>query len=46
MAKNKEHINFATEILSDMKKKLTKYRIALIISLTGNVIQAVVWFIR
>lgn len=46
MAKNKKHINFATEILSDMKRQLIRCRIALIISLTGNVIQAVVWFIR
>ena len=46
MARSKEHMNLATEILSDMKRQLIICRIALIISLAGNVIQAAMWFIR
>ena len=46
MAKRKEQENFVTELLSDMKRRLIRCRIALIISLAGNVIQAAMWFIR
>ena len=46
MAKKKEPINFATEILSDMKRQLTRCRVALIISLAWNVIQAAVLIFR
>ncbi len=45
-AKEKEHMNHATEILSDMKLQLIRCRIALIISLAGNVIQAAVLIFR
>lgn len=45
-AKQKKRVNLATEILSDMKKQLTKYRIALVISLVVNMIQATMWLIR
>lgn len=38
--------NLATEILSDMKRRLIGCRFVLIISLAGNVIQAAMWFIR
>ena len=34
-------INFSTELLSDLKRKLIRCRIALIISLTSNVIAAI-----
>lgn len=44
MKDNRE--NFATEIISMVKRKLWRCRVALIISLAGNVIQAVMWFIR
>ena len=33
MAKGKERMNLATEILGDMKRQLTRCRVALIISL-------------
>ena len=46
MAKGKERMNLATEILSDMKRQLIRCRVALIISLAGNVIQVAMWFIR
>ena len=46
MAKGKERRNLATEILSDMKRQLIRCRVALIISLAGNVIQATVLIIR
>lgn len=46
MARSKEHMNLATEILSDMKRQLIRCRVALIISLAGNVIQATVLIIR
>ena len=42
MARSKEHMNLATEILSDMKRQLIRCRVALIISLAGNIIQAAV----
>lgn len=42
MARSKEHMNLATEILSDMKRQLIRCRVALIISLTGNIIQTAV----
>ena len=46
MAKRKENMNLATEIIWGMKKRLIICRIALIISLVGNVIQVAMWFIR
>lgn len=36
----------ATEIIRELNRCLIRYRLALVIALTGNVIQAVVWFIR
>ena len=45
-AKKKEGKNLATEIISIAKRKLWRCRIALIISLTGNVIQAAVMIFR
>lgn len=42
----KENMNFATEILSDMKRKLIRCRTALIVSLIGNVILAAVLIFR
>ena len=45
-AKKKEGMNLATEIISMAKRKLWRCRIALIISLTGNVIQAAVMIFR
>lgn len=44
MAKDKEEMNFATEILSDMKRRLIRCRTALIVSLAGNIILAAVLF--
>ena len=46
MARSKEHMNLATEILSDMKRQLIRCRGALIISLAGNIIQAAVLIFR
>ncbi len=46
MAKGKENMNLATEILSDMKRRLIGCRIVLIISLVGNIIQAAVLIFR
>ncbi|MCI9328215.1 MAG: hypothetical protein HFJ00_18830 [Lachnospiraceae bacterium] len=46
MARSKEHMNLATEILSDMKRQLIRCRVALIISLAGNIIQAAVLIFR
>lgn len=46
MAKQKERMNLATEILSEMKRRLIICRIALIISLVGNIIQAAVLIFR
>ena len=37
---------FATEIISDLVEKLTRYRIALIVSLIGNVIMAAALILR
>ena len=45
-AKKKEGKNLATEIISMAKRKLWRCRIALIISLVGNVIQAAVLIFR
>lgn len=42
MAKRKEQENFVTELLSDMKRQLIRYRIVLIISLAGNIVLAAV----
>ena len=46
MLKRKEHTNFATELLSDMKRQLIRCRIALVISLIGNIVLAAVLFLR
>lgn len=46
MAKGKERMNLATGILSDMKRQLIRCRVALIISLAGNIIQAAVLIFR
>ncbi len=46
MAKGKERMNLATEILSDMKRQFIRCRVALIISLAGNIIQAAVLIFR
>lgn len=45
-AKKKEGKNLATEIISMAKRKLWRCRVALIISLAVNVLQAATWFIR
>ena len=45
-AKKKEGMNLATEIISMAKRKLWRCRIALIILLVGNVIQAAVLIFR
>ena len=45
-AKKKEEMNLATEIISMAKRKLWRCRIALIILLVGNVIQAAVLIFR
>lgn len=36
MARSKEHMNLATEILSDMKRQFIRCRVALIVSLAVN----------
>lgn len=46
MERSKEHTNFATELLSDMKRQLIRCRIALVISLAGNIIMAVVLILK
>ena len=46
MAKDKENMNLATEIIWGMKKRLIICRIVLIISLAGNIIQAAVLIFR
>lgn len=46
MARSKEHTNFATELLSDMKRQLIRCRIALVISLAGNIIMAAVLILK
>ena len=45
-AKKKEGKNLATEIISMEKRKLWRCRVALIISLAGNIIQAAVLIFR
>ena len=45
-AKKKEGMNLATEIISMAKRKLWRCRIAFIISLAGNIIQAAVLIFR
>ncbi|MBC5744757.1 hypothetical protein FMM74_014500 [Lachnospiraceae bacterium MD308] len=46
MARNKENANFVTELLSNMKRQLIRCRIALVISLAGNIILAAVLIFR
>lgn len=46
MVRSKEHTNYVTELLSDMKRQLIRCRIALVISLAGNIIQAAVLIFR
>ena len=46
MAKRKENMNLATEIICEVKRRLIICRIALIISLAGNIIQATVLIFR
>ncbi len=46
MAKGKENMNLATEIIWGMKKRLIICRIALVISLAGNIIMAAVLIFR
>lgn len=46
MARSKEHTNFVTELLSDMKRQLIRCRIALVISLAGNIIMAAVLILK
>ena len=47
MAKGTERTeNLATEIISMAKRKLRRCRVALIISLADNVVQAAIWFIH
>lgn len=46
MARNKENANFVTELLSNMKRQLIRCRIALVISLAGNIIMAAALFLR
>ena len=46
MARNKENANFVTELLSNMKRQLIRCRVALIISLAGNIIQSAVLIFR
>lgn len=46
MANQKENMNLATEILSNMKNQLIRCRIALVISLAGNIILAAVVIFR
>ena len=45
-AKKKEGKNLATEIIDMAKRKLWRFRVALIISLVGNIIQAAVLIFR
>ncbi len=42
----KESVNLATEIICMVKRKLWRCRIALIISLAGNIIQTAVLIFR
>lgn len=46
MAKDKEGMNFTTEILSDMKRRLIICRAALMVSLIGNIILATILIFR
>ncbi len=46
MAKRKENMNLATEIIWEVKRRLIICRIALVISLAGNIIQAAVLIFR
>ena len=46
MAKQKKNLPLATEIIYMVKRRLIICRIALIISLAANIIQAAMWFIR
>ena len=46
MAKGKENMNLATEIIWEVKRRLIICRIALVISLAGNIIQAAVLIFR
>lgn len=46
MARKKENMNLATEIICQVKRQLIICRIALIISLAGNIIQAAVLIFR
>ena len=46
MAKRKENMNIATEIIWEVKRRLIICRIALVISLAGNIIQAAVLIFR
>lgn len=46
MAKQKDNMNLATEILCNMKSQLIRSRIALVISLVGNIILAAVIIFR
>lgn len=40
MTKQKESVNFVTELLSDMKRQLIRCRIILAVSLAGNAVLA------
>lgn len=42
----KKRMTLATEILSDMKHQLIRCKVALIISLAGNIIQTIALIIR
>lgn len=46
MAKKKEEMNLATEIICMVKRKLWRCRVALMISLAGNIIMAAVLVFR
>lgn len=46
MARKKESANFATEIISMVKRRLIICRIALAVSLAGNVIMAAMLICR
>ena len=42
--KKHEQTNLATEVLSEMKRQLIMCRMALIVSLIANIIQAIIFF--
>ena len=46
MARKKENMNFTTEIICEIKRQLIRCRIALVISLAGNIIMAAALFLR